>query len=53
MKTKDSQENDKTSKTLQQLEFEKVKHNSTGVEETDSDSPLTKDEEEVLTQKPS
>ena len=35
------------------MEFEKVKDNPTCVEETNSDSPLTEDEEEVLAQEPS
>ena len=53
LKQKDSQENDKTIRTLQQVEFEKVKNNPVSVDETDSDSPSTEDREEVLTQEPS
>ncbi|KAH9657675.1 hypothetical protein KPL70_023178 [Citrus sinensis] len=49
----DSQEDDKTSSVLQQVEFKKVKTDLAGVDETDTDSPSTDDEEEVLTQEPS
>lgn len=38
---------------LQQVKFEKVKNDTAGVQETDSDSPLTEDKEEVLTHQPS
>ncbi|KAH9723173.1 Integrase catalytic domain-containing protein [Citrus sinensis] len=47
------QEDDKTSSTLQHVEFEKVKADLVGVDETNSDSPSTEDDEEVLTQEPS
>ncbi|KAH9699236.1 Integrase catalytic domain-containing protein [Citrus sinensis] len=53
LKQKDSQEDDKTSSNLQQVEFEKVKADPAGVDEMDSDSPSTDDDEEVLTQEPS
>ena len=53
LKQKDSQENEKTSRTLQHVEFEKVKAYPIGVDVMDSDSPSTDDEEEVLTQEPS
>ena len=53
LKQKDSQEDDKTSSTLQQVEFEKVKADAAGVNEINSDSLLIKNDEEVLTQKPS
>ena len=53
LKQNDSQENEKTSRTLQQMEFEKVKSDPAGVDETNNDSPLTDDDEEVLTQEPS
>ena len=53
LKQKDFQEDDKTSNTLQQVEFEKVKADPAGVDEMDSDSPSTENDEEVLTQKPS
>ncbi|KAH9698402.1 Integrase catalytic domain-containing protein [Citrus sinensis] len=53
LKQKDSQEDDKTSSTLQQVEFEKVKYDPAGVDETNNDSPSTEDDEEVLTQEPS
>ena len=35
------------------MEFKKVKTDLAGVDETDTDSPSTDDEEEVLTQEPS
>ena len=35
------------------MEFEKVKADLVGVDETNSDSPSTEDDEEVLTQEPS
>ena len=53
LKQKNSQEDDKTSSTLQQVEFEKVKANPAGVDEMDSDPPSTENDEEVLTQEPS
>ena len=53
LKQKDSQQDDKTSSTLQQAEFEKVKADPVGVDETNNDSPSTEDDEEVLTQEPS
>ncbi|KAH9666232.1 hypothetical protein KPL70_020569 [Citrus sinensis] len=53
LKQKDSQEDDKTSSTLQQVEFEKIKSDPADVDETNSDSPSTEDDEEVLTQEPS
>ncbi|KAH9698403.1 hypothetical protein KPL71_024000 [Citrus sinensis] len=53
LKQNDSQENEKTSRTLQQMEFEKVKSDPAGVDETNNDSPSTDDDEEVLTQEPS
>ncbi|KAH9761919.1 Integrase catalytic domain-containing protein [Citrus sinensis] len=53
LKQKDSQEDDKTSSTLQHVEFEKVKADPAGVDEMDSDSPSTENDEEVLTQEPS
>ncbi|KAH9698452.1 Integrase catalytic domain-containing protein [Citrus sinensis] len=53
LKQNDSQDNEKTSRTLQQMEFEKVKSDPTGVDETNNDSPLTDDDEEVLTHEPS
>ena len=53
LKQKDSQEDDKTSSTLQQVEFEKVKADPAGVDEMDSGSPSTENDEEVLTQEPS
>ena len=53
LKQKDSQEDDKTSSTLQHIEFEKVKAGPAGVDEMNSDSPSTNDDEEVLTQEPS
>ena len=52
LKQKDSQEDDKTSSTLQHVEFEKVKADSIGVDEIDNNSPSTEDDEEVLTQEP-
>ncbi|KAH9784304.1 hypothetical protein KPL71_009603 [Citrus sinensis] len=52
LKQKDSQENDKTSSTFQQVEFEKVKTDPAGVDVTDSDFPSIEDDEEVLTQEP-
>ena len=53
LKQKDSQEDDKTSSILQQVEFKKVKADLAGVDEMDTDSPSIDDEEEVLTQEPS
>ncbi|KAH9742736.1 hypothetical protein KPL70_003051 [Citrus sinensis] len=53
LKQKDSQEDDKTSSTLQQVEFEKVKVDPAGVDEMDSDSPSIENDKEVLTQEPS
>ena len=53
LKQKDSQEDDKTNSTLQQVEFEKVKSDPAGVDETNSDSPSIEDDEEILTQEPS
>ncbi|KAK9177553.1 hypothetical protein WN944_029576 [Citrus x changshan-huyou] len=50
LKQKDSQEDDKTSSILQQVEFKKVKADLAGVDEMDTDSPSIDDEEEVLTQ---
>ena len=52
LKQKDSQENEKTSRTLQYVEFEKAKADPTGADEMDNDSLSTDDEEEVLTQEP-
>ncbi|KAH9687281.1 hypothetical protein KPL70_014707 [Citrus sinensis] len=49
----DSQEDDKTNSTLQQVEFEKVKAGLAGVDEMDNDSPSIENDEEVLTQEPS
>ena len=53
LKRKDSQKDDKTNGTSQQVKFEKVKDDISGVEEMDSNSLSTEDEEEVLTQEPS
>lgn len=47
--TKYSQKDDKTSGTFQHVEFEKVKNDSIGIGETNNNSPLTKDDKEVLT----
>ena len=49
LKQNDSQKNDNTSRILQQVEFEKVKADIAGVDETDNNSPSTKDDEEVMT----
>ena len=43
LKQKYSQENYKTSITLQQMKFEKVKDDISSVNDTDSDSPSTED----------
>ncbi|KAH9790140.1 Integrase catalytic domain-containing protein [Citrus sinensis] len=48
LKQKDFQEDDKTSNTLQQVEFEKVKADPAGVDEMDNDSPPTEDDEEMM-----
>ena len=53
LKQKDSQKDDKISGILQQVKFEKDKNDSAGIEETNNDSPLTENEEDVLTYKPS
>ncbi|KAH9771353.1 Integrase catalytic domain-containing protein [Citrus sinensis] len=53
LKQKDSQEDDKTSSILQQVEFEKVKADPAGVDEMDNDSPSTENDKEVLTHEPS
>ncbi|KAH9687230.1 hypothetical protein KPL70_014688 [Citrus sinensis] len=53
LKQKDSQEDDKTNSTLQQVEFEKVKADPAGVNEMDNDSSSIENDEEVLTQEPS
>ena len=53
LKQKIFQEDDKTNSTLQQVEFEKVKSDLAGVNEMNSDSSSTEDDEEVLTQEPS
>ena len=53
LKQKDLQKDDKTNGTLQQVDFEKLKADLAGVNETENDSLSTKDEEEVLTQEPS
>ena len=45
LKQKNSQKDDKTSGTSQQVEFEKVKDDLLGVEETNNNSSSTKDEE--------
>ena len=42
-------EDDKTSSTLQQVEFQKVKNDPASVHVTDIDSPSIEDEEDVLT----
>ena len=52
VETKDSQEDDKTSSTLQQLEFENIKSDLVSVEDMDSESPSIEDNEKVLTQEP-
>ena len=44
LKQKDSQEDDKTSSILQQVEFKKVKADPAGVDEMDSDSPSTEND---------
>ena len=46
---KNSQKDDKIGRTLQQIEFEKVKNDPAGVDEIDNDYPPTDDEEEILT----
>ncbi|KAL9432326.1 hypothetical protein AB3S75_027364 [Citrus x aurantiifolia] len=53
LKQKESQENEKTRRTLQLVEFEKIKTDPAGVNEMDSDSLSTDDDEGVLTQEPS
>ena len=49
LKHKNSQKDVKIGRTLQHMEFEKVKNDPAGVDEIDNDSSLTDDEEEVLT----